>query len=100
VRAYNIDPNNTNQSFFLLSQNPGEYEVKVLRDGNLVRLMKFTIGADGRFVDNKIASANNLGWYGLVLPVRVMGSSDGAWDANAWKTDAFYGNPLAGFALP
>ena len=44
VRAYNTDTNNK-ASLFLLSSNPGEYEVKVLRDGDLVRSMKFTIGA-------------------------------------------------------
>jgi hypothetical protein len=100
VRGYNIDPNNKNQSFFLLSQNPGEYEVKVLRDGDLVRSMKFTVGSDGKIVDNKIASDNALGWYGLVFPVKVLGTSDGTWNASAWKTEAFYGNPLTGFSLP
>jgi hypothetical protein len=36
----------------------------------------------------------------MVLPVKVLGTGDGQWDANAWKTDAFYGNPLAGFTAP
>ena len=62
VRGYNIDTSNNNSSFFLLNQNPGEYEVKVLREGDLVRSMKFTVGADGKFVDNGVASQNNLGW--------------------------------------
>lgn len=100
VRAYNIDTSNNNSNFFLLAANPGEYEVKVLRDGDLARSMKFTIGADGKFVDNGVASGNNLGWYGLVLPVKVLGTSDGTWDAAAWKTGAFYGNPLTGFSVP
>lgn len=100
VRAYNIDTANNNSNFFLLSSNPGEYEVKVLRDGDLVRSMKFSVGADGKIVDNGVASGNNLGWYGLILPVKVLGTSDGTWDATAWRTAAFYGNPLTGFTAP
>jgi len=99
VRAYNTDTNNK-ASLFLLSSNPGEYEVKVLRDGDLARSMKFTIGSDGMFVDNGVAKQNNLGWLGLVLPVKVLGNSDGQWDVSAWKTGAFYGNPLSGFSAP
>ncbi len=99
VRAFNTDENNKSP-FFLLSSNPGEYEVKVLRDGDLARSMKFAIGSDGMFVDSGAAKQNNLGWLGLLLPVKVIGNSDGTWDANAWKTEAFYGNPLTGFSLP
>jgi hypothetical protein len=62
--------------------------------------MKFTIGPDGKFVDNGVSTNNNLGWYGLILPVKVLGTPDGTWDAVAWKTAAFYGNPLTGFAVP
>jgi hypothetical protein len=99
VRAYNEDLNNQ-ASLFLLHRNPGEYEVKVLRDGDLVRSMKFTIGADGTFVDNGVAKNNNTGWAGLILPVKVLGTADGQWDATAWKARAFYGNPLSGFTAP
>jgi hypothetical protein len=51
-------------------------------------------------VDSGVAMQNNLGWLGLLLPVKVTGNSDGAWDAIEWKTEAFYGNPLTGFSLP
>ncbi|HEV7397650.1 MAG TPA: hypothetical protein VGN86_14165 [Pyrinomonadaceae bacterium] len=100
VRAYNTDTSNNNSNFFLLATNPGEYEVKVLRDGDLARSMKFNISAEGKFVDNGVATANKLGWYGLILPVKVLGASDGTWDATAWKTMAYYGNPLTGFSVP
>ena len=33
----------------------------------------------------------------VVVPVAVLGEQDGRWDRAAWKTDAFYGNPLNGF---
>lgn len=47
-----------------------------------------------------ITQKNNLGGLAMVLPMKVLGSGDGTWDANAWKTDAFYGNPLNGFLAP
>jgi len=102
VRGWNTDTssaNNTSQIFFLAA-NPGEYEVKVLRDGDLARSAKFTIGPDGRLVDNGITQKNNLGGVAMVLPVRVLGTGDGAWNSMTWKTDAFYGNPLNGFVAP
>jgi hypothetical protein len=102
VRGWNTDTssaNNTSQIFFL-NQNPGEYEVKVLREGDLARSAKFTVGADGRLVDNGITQKNNLGGLAMILPVKVIGAADGQWDANAWQAGAFYGNPLTGFAVP
>jgi len=36
----------------------------------------------------------------MILPVKIIGASDGPWDANAWQTGAFYGNPLTDFAVP
>jgi hypothetical protein len=85
---------------YLISANPGEYEFKVLWHNHLARSMKFTLDADGK-VDNGIAAANNLGGHHYIVPVQVIGDQDGPWDRNAWKTDAFYGNPLTGFeAVP
>jgi len=101
VCGWNTDTssaNNTSELFFLNS-NPGEYEVKVLRDGDLARSAKFTIGPDGRLVDNGITQKNSLGGLAMILPVKVIGAGDGQWDPNAWK-DAFYGNPLSGFVAP
>ena len=102
VRGWNADTssaNNTSQIFFLAA-NPGEYEVKVLRDGDLARSAKFTVGPDGRLVDNGVTQKNGLGGLAMILPVKVLGTGDGQWDASAWKTDAFYGNPLSGFTAP
>ena len=36
----------------------------------------------------------------VLVQVRVAGTSDGRWQPAAWKTDAFYGNPLQGFTAP
>ncbi len=83
-----------------LNANPGEYEFKVLWNNKLARSIKFTVGSDGKF-DNGIASANKLGSNRVIVPVQIIGDQDGAWDRTAWKTEAFYGNPLSGFlAMP
>ena len=83
----------------LLSANPGEYELKVLWNNKLARSIKFTVAPGGKF-DNGVAAANNLGSDRVVVTVTVLGEQDGKWDRAAWKTDAFYGNPLNGFTIP
>ncbi len=83
----------------ILSQNPGEYEIKVLKAGRLARSVKFTVDENGSF-DNGIATANKLGSNRVIVPVKVIGDQDGMWNRLAWKTDAFYGNPLTGFTAP
>ncbi len=99
VRGFNKDPNpDVYRESFFLDKNPGEYELKVLRGGELARSLKFTVGADGKMVDNGVVKQNQIGGIRMLVPVKVIGAADGKWDVNAWKTDAFYGNPLAGFA--
>ena len=90
----------TDPSIFFLDKNPGDYEVKVLCGGALCRETKFTVGPDGKIVDNGIVAANNLNITSVTVPVKVVGTSDGQWQATAWKTDAFYGNPMQGFTAP
>jgi len=85
---------------YLLSENPGDYEIKILYKGHLVRSMKFAVDAEGKIVDNGIATANKVGSNRVIVPVQVLGDSDGTWSKNSWKTDAFYGNPLTGFTAP
>jgi len=80
----------------VMSANPGEYELKVLQNNHLARSIKFTVAPDGKF-DNGIATANKLGSDRVIVPVQIIGDQDGQWDRTAWKTDAFYGNPLKGF---
>ena len=100
VRAWN-KTGEPNEGMFgplhLFSENPGEYEIKMLYKGHLVRSMKFSVDAEGKLVDNGIAKSNKLGNNRIIVPVQVLGDSDGQWDKMAWKTDAFYGNPLSGF---
>jgi hypothetical protein len=85
-------------TIYMLKDHPGEYEIKVLRQGKLARSIKFTVRPDGS-LDDTISAANNLGDIRrMIVPVKILGDQDGNWDKNAWKTDAFYGNPLVGFA--
>jgi hypothetical protein len=85
---------------FILAKNPGEYEVKVLWKNHMARSIKLTVNADGKF-DNGIAAANKLGTNRTIVPIKILGDQDGTWNHTAWKSDAFYGNPLSGFtALP
>lgn len=85
---------------YQLDKNPGEYEMKVLWNNKLARSIKFTVKPGGD-IDTGISSANKLGRNRYIVPVQIIGDQDGPWDRNAWKTDAFYGNPLTGFtALP
>jgi len=84
---------------YLLSANPGEYEFKLLWNNHLARSMKFTVGPEGK-LDNGIATANKLGSDRFIVPVQIIGDQDGPWDKTAWKTEAFYGNPLTGFTPP
>ena len=85
---------------FKMYQNPGEYEIKVLENGKLARTAKFTMGTNGQLVDTGIGKQNNVGTGRIVVPVQILGDQDGAWDRNAYKTDAFFGNPLSGFVAP
>jgi hypothetical protein len=84
----------------LFSGNPGEYELKILASGRLARSLKFSVDEEGKIVDNGIATANKLGSDKVIVPVKFTGTPDGVWNKLAWKTDAFYGNPLTGFAWP
>lgn len=81
----------------LFSGNPGEYEIKILERGRLARSLKFSVAEDGSIVDNGIATANKLGSDKIIVPVKFIGAPDGVWNKLAWKTEAFFGNPLTGF---
>jgi len=86
--------------YYEMYKNPGDYEIKVLQNGKLARTAKFTFGSDYKIVDTGIAKQNNLGTLRVVIPVQIIGEQDGQWDRNAYKSDAFYGNPLSGFIVP
>lgn len=84
---------------FSIKKSPGDYEIKVLVVNHLARSIKFTVNADGSF-NNGIATANKLGHEVVIVPVQVIGTQTTNWDRLAWKSGAFYGNPLTGFTAP
>jgi hypothetical protein len=79
-------------------KNPGDYTVKIYRKGAQIRELGFTVDADGRFVVPAYTNQIFLPYHRIVLPVKITDTTQ-KWDAAAWKTDAFYGNPLDGFSI-
>lgn len=101
VRGFNKDTSaNSYAGVYFLDKNPGDYEVRVLRNGKLARVFKFMVGADGWPVDNGIAVNNKLGGIRKVVPVQILGDQDVGYKPESWKTDMMYGNALVGFTAP
>ena len=99
---YNLrqaDPDRGYPTATLFKNNPGNYEIKVLLDGELIRTTSFSIGPAGEIVDNGIAAKNGFAGFVPVIPVKVIGTKEGTLNLQSWKTDAFYGNPLQGFTI-
>ena len=80
-------------------KNPGDYTIKIFHKNVQVRELKFTVNADGRMADGGFAKQIFLPNHKIIVPVQVISTAE-KWNATAWKTDAFYGNPLAGFNVP
>lgn len=78
---------------------PGEYTAKIFHRGTQVREMKFTIDKKGWIARNAWSDQMFLNNFRIAVPVKVMGTVD-KWNAATPKSDAFYGNPLTGFAAP
>lgn len=78
---------------------PGEYTVKIFYKGAQVRETKFNVQPNGWLAPNAFASQLPMDNLKIVVPVKIMGTLD-KYNAAAWKTDAFYGNPLTGFNVP
>ena len=76
---------------------PGEYTVKVFHKGIQVRETSFAINPDGSIARNAYSDQMPLNNYKIVVPVKIMGGLD-KWSPATWKMDAFYGNPISGFA--
>ena len=74
-----------------------EFTVKIYYKGEQVREAKFSLAPDGAPVRNSFSDRI----YSTIslMPVKASGAAE-KWNANAWKTDMFYGNPLSGFAAP
>lgn len=100
VRGFNKSASSNDwSSQFFLDKNPGEYEIKILRNNQLARSIKFTVGSDGKIVDNNIAKQANLGGVRMIFPAKIVGTMDGQINAGAWSTEALFGNPLSGLSV-
>jgi hypothetical protein len=97
IKGSNATNDPTTADLFTLAANPGEYEFKLLWNNKLARSIKFTVAPGGKF-DNGIATNNQLGSDRVIVPVQIIGDQDGMWNKTAWQTEAFYSNPLKGFA--
>ena len=95
-----MNTNNPYTNTFFIDKNPGNYEIKVLVKGQLARTSAFTVGADGKIVDNGIAANNGMAGGNMIIPVKVLPGADVKAVPTTYKTDAFYGNPLTGFNVP
>lgn len=94
VRVYRRekDQSANNYTAFFLDKNPGDYEIKVLRAGQLSRVLKFTVGPDGKIVNNGIANTSKMSSTWMLVPVQVLPGTDVAFSA-APSPSSFYGNP-------
>ncbi len=79
-------------------ENPGEYIVKIFHKNIEIRELKFTVGSDGRMVDN-FSSQVFIPNYSIIVPVKILPTTE-KWVQTAWKTEAFFGSPLSGFVAP
>jgi hypothetical protein len=86
--------------YYEMYKHPGDYEIKVLQNGKLARSAKFSFGSDYKIVDTGIVKQNNVGVLRVLVPAQIVGEQDGQWDRAAYKSDAFFGNPLNGFVWP
>jgi hypothetical protein len=83
---------------FVVADNPGKYEIKILRKGELARVASFTILPNGK-MDDGLTKTNNLRGSWILVPSKVMGALDGKYDANSWNTDLLWGNVPKGFQI-
>lgn len=96
---YDKDPN-SGRTFFPIYKNPGEYEVKILQNGKLARVAKFTVDSSGNVVNNGINKDNKLGTSAILVPAQIIGEQDTKLDKTAWQTEGYWGTPLTGFTAP
>lgn len=80
-----------------LYENPGEYEIKVLRKGELARALKFTIGKDGKPVESNIGKEIKETYGGIIVPVTLSGTTDGTLNQTVLKS-GWWGNAISGLA--
>lgn len=83
---------------FKIYKNPGDYEIKVMRDDQLIRSIKFSVDAGGKIAANNIGKEIVDG-TSILTPVQILGTADGTYNKTAWK-DGIFGNPISNLFVP
>jgi hypothetical protein len=81
-----------------IEKNPGQYTFKLFRNGTQIREFSFAVGTDGKFVRPAYSDSFRYPQHSILVPAKVMGNQE-KWNPSVWKTDMFYGNPIAGFSI-
>jgi hypothetical protein len=89
-------PSDGLDGWFKVYENPGDYEIKLIRDKKLARSIKFSIGKDGKPVSSGVGK--ELITAGIIVPVQILGDTDGVFNKLAWK-DGVFGNPISGLSV-
>jgi hypothetical protein len=79
-------------------QSPGEYEIKLMREGKLIRSAKFSVGTDGKLINNNVGR-ELVGGTDILVPAQILGTIDGNYNKLAWK-DGIFGNPISNLIVP
>ena len=94
VHGWVEDPDSYNtEGWHTLADHPGQYELRIKYKGELVRTASFSVGSDGKIVAAGSAEKDSNGNTRILIPVKVSGKLDYAWDKAAYKTEVYYGNP-------
>jgi hypothetical protein len=80
----------------VLEKNPGQYTFKLFRNGTQIREFSASIDSDGRWVRPPYSDVFKFPHNGVLLTAKVMGNQE-KWNQATWKSELFYGNPIAGF---
>lgn len=89
----NSNMSHTGKKYYDLSKNPGDYEIKILRNKKLARSVKFKVAPNGQIEKTGAIEPHRDFGLNMRIPVTILGDADGIWDAKAYETKAFYGNP-------
>jgi hypothetical protein len=83
--------------YFRVFKNPGDYEIKLVREGKPARSIKFSVGRDGKLVPNGVGT--DLIGGGIIVPNQILGDTDGVFNKLAWK-EGVWGNPIKNLLVP
>ena len=78
---------------FFIDKNPGDYEIRVMRNGALDRSIKFTVGADGKLPD--VYHVIGVTYDRYLVAAQVFTEGEGTVDTTAWQRGMFFGPPTA-----